>query len=593
MKRFGIRTIGIALLASVTCLTSALTAFADTSGTSGKTKWTYSSDSQTVSVTGSGAMADYSYKKEPWANITSTGSTAKELVLVLRDEVGYLEKSSTDQLDDKTANAGDKNYTKYGRDMRSWVGSPYANGVAWCDCFADWAMVSTVGTSKAKSLLGGWSAYTPTSASYYKKMGQWYDSPKVGDQIFFENDVRIYHTGWVYKVTDTTVYTIEGNTGAPAGSPPNGGAVDYCVYSINASKIAGYGRPDYDDDVTVSVVKTVKVGSGVTKVGNYAFSGLGKLQNVTLPASLTTIGKGAFEDDSKLTRITIPAGVTSIGADAFSGCSSLDDVYFEGSASQWKKISIGSGNGPLTSASMHYSKADPTPTPKPTATPALSASSALKITSQPASVAVDADTLTKFRVETNLTSGNTYQWQVSEDGGKTWRDFTEKKTAKTQQLYFTITEAMHTWRLRCVVTNGSEKTVSNAVTITINGKATPTPTKKPTPTPTKKPTATPTPKPAVSATKLKFTSQPASVTVDADTLTKFRVEMNLSSGNTYQWQVSEDGGRTWRDFTEKKTAKTQQLYFTITASMNKWRLRCIVTDGSTTVTSKAVTITIS
>lgn len=40
-----------------------------------------------------------------------------KLISIAQDEVGYLEKSSNNNLYDKTANAGDKNYTKYWEDI--------------------------------------------------------------------------------------------------------------------------------------------------------------------------------------------------------------------------------------------------------------------------------------------------------------------------------------------------------------------------------------------------------------------------------------------------------------------------------------------
>lgn len=45
------------------------------------------------------------------------------LIAVAEGELGYLEKKSNANLDDKTANAGSSNYTKYNRDMKSWAGS--------------------------------------------------------------------------------------------------------------------------------------------------------------------------------------------------------------------------------------------------------------------------------------------------------------------------------------------------------------------------------------------------------------------------------------------------------------------------------------
>lgn len=61
---------------------------------------------------------------------------ASKVIEIADNEVGYLEKGTNNNLDSKTANAGDKNFTKYSRDMVKWIGSPYAQGVAWCDIFA-------------------------------------------------------------------------------------------------------------------------------------------------------------------------------------------------------------------------------------------------------------------------------------------------------------------------------------------------------------------------------------------------------------------------------------------------------------------------
>ena len=43
----------------------------------------------------------------------------------------------------------------------------------------------------------------------------------------------------------------------------------------------------------------------------------------------------------------------------FYGCNSLKDVYYSGTQEQWKEISIGSYNGCLTSATIHYGSSAP------------------------------------------------------------------------------------------------------------------------------------------------------------------------------------------------------------------------------------------
>ena len=169
-------------------------------------------------------------------------TAAQKLISVADGEVGYLEKKSNAQLDSKTANAGSANYTKYARDLFSTL-----QGQAWCDMFVDWCFVQAFGKETARALLcGGFSAYTPTSAAFYKGKGQYHkNSPQPGDQIFFRNNQRIYHTGIVTAVKDGRVYTIEGNTSAGAAVIENGGAVCRKSYSLWHPLIDGYGRPDW------------------------------------------------------------------------------------------------------------------------------------------------------------------------------------------------------------------------------------------------------------------------------------------------------------------------------------------------------------
>lgn len=162
-----------------------------------------------------------------------------KLLSIANNEVGYLEKASNSQLDDKTANAGDKNFTKYGLHRG-------CNGQPWCDAFVDDCFIMAYGTDAAKTLLGGFSNYTPTSAQYFKKMLAWYTVPKVGDVVFFKNSTRICHTGIVEKVTATHVYTIEGNTSNKEGLVANGGCVAKKQYRHSYTRIAGYGRPAFD-----------------------------------------------------------------------------------------------------------------------------------------------------------------------------------------------------------------------------------------------------------------------------------------------------------------------------------------------------------
>lgn len=182
--------------------------------------------------------------------------TADKLITYLWTQVGYLEKDSNAFLDSFKKNAGKKNYTKYANEFKAVTGLNL-QAQPWCDMAVDTSFVKVFGAVKAKELLGGFSAYTPTSANYFKKMKRWYDKPCVGDVIFFKNSERINHTGAVVEVSKSKVYTIEGNTSSGTEVIENGGGVFAKSYLLSNERIAGYGRPNYDNPyhVPVSVSK--------------------------------------------------------------------------------------------------------------------------------------------------------------------------------------------------------------------------------------------------------------------------------------------------------------------------------------------------
>lgn len=70
----------------------------------------------------------------------------------------------------------------------------------------------------------------------------------------------------------------------------------------------------------------VEIGSAVTSIGEWAFSGCIHLTSVTIPSSVTSIGNSAFSGCGGLTNMTIPDSVTSIGNSAFTGCSGMTGV---------------------------------------------------------------------------------------------------------------------------------------------------------------------------------------------------------------------------------------------------------------------------
>ena len=75
----------------------------------------------------------------------------------------------------------------------------------------------------------------------------------------------------------------------------------------------------------------ITIPGSVTSIGDYAFFECSSLTGITIPSSVTSIGNNVFRDCSSLTSITIPESVTSIGNYAFKYCSSLTDITIPGS----------------------------------------------------------------------------------------------------------------------------------------------------------------------------------------------------------------------------------------------------------------------
>lgn len=173
-------------------------------------------------------------------------SEVEKLISIAKAEVGYREKSSNNNLDDKTANVGSNNYNKYARDLDNIKDfyNTKKNGYSWCDIFVDWCFVQAFGVNRALELLcqtkKSCGAGCVFSMQYFKNKGQFFSKPKIGDQIFFkDSDGDAGHTGLVYGFDNYKVYTIEGNSN---------NKVEMCSYDINSSSILGYGRPKYNEE---------------------------------------------------------------------------------------------------------------------------------------------------------------------------------------------------------------------------------------------------------------------------------------------------------------------------------------------------------
>lgn len=161
---------------------------------------------------------------------------ASKVIELAKTQLGYTEKGT--------------NITKYAEDFDTKYSGFYnykKQGVAWCDMFFDWLLVTSFGMNEALRLtcqpMKSAGAGCRYSFGYYKAKGKAGKEPRIGAQIFFSNTGKeedINHTGLVISIEGGKVVTIEGN---------KSDKVSQCSYDKNNYKIYGYGYPDYDEEV--------------------------------------------------------------------------------------------------------------------------------------------------------------------------------------------------------------------------------------------------------------------------------------------------------------------------------------------------------
>ena len=173
-------------------------------------------------------------------------------------------------------------------------------------------------------------------AGYQVQVMTWYsDDPDVesSDQIdiqILQNMGGIYELPQSYGYVIATLYNPTSGTCGKKDATHDGSQVTWALSKSSGSEyydvltISGSGEMEDYDSYNHSLwyyyrnqIKTVVVGEGITRIGDYAFESFKNPEvQFTIPASVTSIGDGAFRV-SALATIAIPNAVTQIGNGAF------------------------------------------------------------------------------------------------------------------------------------------------------------------------------------------------------------------------------------------------------------------------------------
>lgn len=91
----------------------------------------------------------------------------------------------------------------------------------------------------------------------------------------------------------------------------------------------------------------------VTSIGELSFANTA-LTEINIPENVEKISAGAFSGCEKAKYVKLPKSIKEIGENAFIGCTDIEDIYYDGTAQDWEKISIADGNSVLGRARIHY-----------------------------------------------------------------------------------------------------------------------------------------------------------------------------------------------------------------------------------------------
>ncbi len=125
------------------------------------------------------------------------------------------------------------------------------------------------------------------------------------------------------------------------------GAFSYVILDDGNAMIVGcsYQRADTPQVLELIIPSTLG-GKKVTAIGDSAFIFITWMNVLSVPEGVEYIGKQAFSACGFIS-VSLPSTLKYINTDAFSICSDIQFAEYNGSADEWKKITLGTGNSDL------------------------------------------------------------------------------------------------------------------------------------------------------------------------------------------------------------------------------------------------------
>lgn len=382
-------------------------------------------------------------------DVELTGDWREDLIAIAISQLGYQESATNFIVREDGSVQG---YTRYG----DWYGMPYEE---WCAMFVSFCM------EYAKIPEGNF-PHAANCTRWIEKLiyfGAYEDAkdyePQPGDLVFFnwekEEDREPYesdHVGIVERVTDSTIYTIEGNSGLK---------VRRCEYARNDWQIIGYANTEklmraaglFDEEETTDAPETDVPADDMVEVYDIPLGTIGKTNTDLVNVRAATSTEADILG-------TVPTAGTQF---------ELTGAEMNAAGELWYKVVYEESTGYMLSDFVDVQ--DQPKTLELTDSDSIETAAA-KIAAMASTWNGDAAQLLTLGVDVvnfGADASVQYIWQMSMDG-ESWSDLTAEnqnvaeltdggRTMKLCSSAETLTELY-----RCVVTvNSAEKYASNTV----------------------------------------------------------------------------------------------------------------------------------
>lgn len=337
-------------------------ALGETSGTCGKNlTWTFDNNG-TLTISGTGAMYDYSGETSaPWIKLPITKVVVESGVTSIGDWAfakydGVLDNFTEISLPDTLREIG---YRAFSATKLQTINIPASVKVIEDCAFYESALTTVTLPAGITQVNNSMFAYCPSLKEVVIPEG----ITALGDEVFIGCSVLEYVT------LPSTLKTIGVRT------------FKYCIG-----------------------LEAVVLPDSVTSIGQGAFQCCYGLQAIYLSAGITVIPEYAFDSCNQLVEVYLPAALKTIESNAFRNCTALTTVYYLGEAEQLAEIGVYEGNDYLLEATVYL---------------------IVMVLEQPEDTTVKAGEKVTFHVAVSRDNVN-YQWYYLAPGSEEWQPCTQK-----------------------------------------------------------------------------------------------------------------------------------------------------------------------